>query len=240
MADAFNKTFEDSNLTGTVLSFDSAVTNGGNLSVAAAAALNGSRYGVNCYLANTNAQYGQITLSSVKRYRIKTWFDYNSVTFPSGGVMSTVVYYGTAGVPIARWKLVYVSGTFKLRLAARLDSGSDSESPDLAISDAPHRVEMDFFIGDAGENNGFLIIWIDETSYELLTGLDNDTVNVNKVRIGAPLGPDSGTSGTVYLDGIRLNYTGDPIREMSVVKRFAGVQLATRRRREQRPMVGMW
>jgi hypothetical protein len=51
-----------------------------------------------------------------------------------------------------------------------------------------------------GVNNGSLTFWIDGVQQASLTGVDNDTRRIDRVRLGAVSGLDSGTSGTYYFD----------------------------------------
>jgi hypothetical protein len=52
----------------------------------------------------------------------------------------------------------------------------------------------------AGANNGGLTFWIDGVQQANLTGVDNDTRRIDRVRLGAVSGLDSGTLGTDYFD----------------------------------------
>lgn len=240
MADIYNLTFESGNLTGSSDAFDSAVTNSGNLSVAAAAALVGS-YGVKSHLANTNPQYGAVPISETPYHRNRMWFDPNSLTCVGGPLVTTCASYFSSGVAVARWRLVYDSG-FKIRIAARLDSGSDSASSDTSITDAPHL--MDLYFGrssEAGANDGFLRLWIDESEVLSLTGLDNDTISPDSLRVGAPLGPDASMTGDCYFDSIRVNYTGYEFQDVFIPKLYSGVRFAgPRKPRSERALKRTW
>jgi hypothetical protein len=65
----------------------------------------------------------------------------------------------------------------------------------------------------AGANNGGLTLWIDGVQQANLTGVDNDTRRIERVRLGAVAGIDTGTRGTYYFDAFEsrsLTYIGPP------------------------------
>lgn len=241
MADIYNLTFESGNLTGSADSFDSAVTNGGNLSVATAAALVGI-YGLKSHLSDTDPQYGAVPIGGETPYhRARMLFDPNSLTCVGGPLVTTCAGYFASGVAVARWRLVYDSG-FKIRIAARLDSGSDSASSDTSLTDAPHL--MDLYFGRSsgvGANDGFLRLWIDESEVLSLTSLDNDTMQPDELRVGAPLGADANMTGDCYFDNIRVNYTGDEFQDTFISKLYSGVRFAgPRKSRGERALKRTW
>jgi len=70
-----------------------------------------------------------------------------------------------------------------------------------AIGDGPHSIELDWRAATAvGANNGGLTLWIDGVQQADLTGVDNDTLQIDRVRLGAVTGIDTGTRGTYYFD----------------------------------------
>ena len=52
----------------------------------------------------------------------------------------------------------------------------------------------------AGANDGGLTLWIDGVQQTDLTGMDNDTRRVDRARLGALSGIDTGTRGTYFFD----------------------------------------
>jgi len=62
-----------------------------------------------------------------------------------------------------------------------------------------------------GAINGSLTFWIDGILQASLTGVDNDTRRIDRVRLGALTGIDNGTRGTYYFDAFeshRQTYIG--------------------------------
>jgi hypothetical protein len=97
--------------------------------------------------------------------------------------------------------------------AAILDDGTTWRySLWFNISDAPHSFEVDWKAATApGANNGSLTFWIDGTQRSQILNVDNDTRQINRVRLGAISNIDTGTRGAFYFDAFearRNNYIG--------------------------------
>ncbi len=104
------------------------------------------------------------------------------------------------------------AGTYQLR-ASLLDDGTTWINTNwFTLSDAPHFVELDWRAATAtGANNGGLTLWIDGTQQVDLNGIDNDTRRIDRARLGALTGIDTGTRGTYYFDAFesrRQSYIG--------------------------------
>ena len=64
-----------------------------------------------------------------------------------------------------------------------------------------HQIELDWRAASAvGANNGGLTLWIDGVLKGDLNGADNDTLRIDRVRLGGVAGIDAGTRGTYYFD----------------------------------------
>jgi hypothetical protein len=113
------------------------------------------------------------------------------------------IFYGYTGTStdVLRIEFRRSSGLYQVQAALRNDKSSWSTSNWITISDAPHSVELDWRASTgAGANNGSLTFWIDGVQSANLTGVDNDTRRIDRVRMGAVSGLDSGTSGMYYFD----------------------------------------
>jgi len=93
------------------------------------------------------------------------------------------------------------AGAYQIRASLVDDAGGFTNTAGFTISDAPHFIEIDWQAATAvGVNNGGLTLWIDNVQRADLTGVDNDTRRIDRARLGAVAGIDTGTRGTYYFD----------------------------------------
>jgi hypothetical protein len=201
--------FESSSLS----AWSSNRTDNGNLSVSAAAALAGSIRGMQALINDTNTIYVNDDHPTAEpRYRARFYFDPNSITMASGN--AHIIFYGidAAGSSHLRVEFRFSSGVYEISAALKNDSGSYISTNQFPISDAPHAIEFDWRAATAaGANDGGLTLWIDGAQQANLTGIDNDTWRIDRVRLGPAAGIDSGTQGTYYFDAFesrRKSYIG--------------------------------
>jgi hypothetical protein len=215
MSDLFNITLESAVLTGTSDSFDSAVTDGGDLSVDAAAAMGYGDYGLQCVINDMAAMYGQkdqaAPASNEIRFRI--YIDPNGLTMAAGDQLNPL-YLACSGAPwwLAAISLVYDGVSYYLVLHRYGDGGWVGQQV-AAITDAEHYVEVHIVrAANAGSNDGTVQYWVDGVDQGVSPGFDNFDAFALLVgfRAGAD-GVDAGTNGTFYLDELRANDDGSEI-----------------------------
>ena len=204
--------FADGFEAGNLSPWSSAVTDGGDLSVNATAALLGSQ-GLRAVINNTASMYVTDDRPNAEiRYRARFYFDPNSISMSSGNAHYVFSGYSGTSTEVLRVEFRRSSVLYQLRAAARNDKSTWSSTNWFTISDAPHVVEFDWRAATAaGANNGSLTFWIDGVQQANLTGVDNDTRRIDRVRLGAVSGLDSGTLGTYYFDAFesrRQTYIG--------------------------------
>jgi hypothetical protein len=190
----------------------SSILDGGNLSTSPAAALV-DRQGLQVVLDdNTSTFITDDTPDAEPRYRARFYFDPNSMSMASGNVH--FIFRGIKGTSneVMRVQFRFLNGSYQLRVAAVTDSSTRANSDWFTINDAPHFIELDWRAASgAGANNGGLTLWIDGAQQADLVGVDNDTLRIDRVRLGAVAGIDSGTRGTYYFDAFesrRQSYIG--------------------------------
>lgn len=208
MAELFNITHKDDDLN----EYDTTVTDGGNLSTSAAAALAGTNFGLSALINDTNAIYGQknFTLTtSVIRFRF--YLDPNGVDVATADnkEFNVIVLYDTAESHAdfqLRLGQIAASG-FNLDIRTRNNDFSWDASSKINITDAPHLIECSITSAGASE------LFIDGVSSATITGTDisADFNQLDKIRIGASGGIDAGASGTIYLDELVANDDGSEI-----------------------------
>jgi len=191
--------------------WSSAVTDGSDLSVSPAAALNGS-YGVQAVINDNNSIYmTDNTPNAEPRYRARFYFDPNSIVMADRDA-HYLLYGYTGAIPVLRVELRSSKGNYQLRAAARNDSNGWTNSSWRNISDALHFIELDWQAASiAGASDGGLAFWIDGVQVANLSSIANGTRRIDSAQIGAVAEIDAGTRGTYYFDAFesrRASYIG--------------------------------
>jgi hypothetical protein len=198
--------------------YDSTTTDGGDLSVTAAAALGGTDYGLSALIDDTNVIYGEKTFTLTSSvYSLRFYIDPNTLTMANND--NFPVNVTLAGTQRAR-TLVYLgystANGYRIRLAVGNDTGW-SFTGWYAITDAEHYVEVQVqYASSATASDGTATLWIDGVEQQQMTGIDLfDLAKPDRARLGALLGIDAGTSGTLYLDEFKFNDNGTEIGEVA-------------------------
>ncbi|MCC6616428.1 MAG: hypothetical protein IT320_23340 [Anaerolineae bacterium] len=205
----FANGFESGNFTG----WTSSTTGGTDLSVTAAAALKGS-FGMSALINDNTAIYVTDDLPTAEtRYRARFYFDPNSIVMANNDAHQIFMGYTTGNTTaVLRIEFRYSSGNYQIRAGVLNDASTFTNTSYFTISDAPHYIELDWKASTAaGANNGGVTLWIDGTQQAAITTLDNDTRRIERARLGAVEGIDTGTRGTYYFDSFesrRTTYIG--------------------------------
>jgi Leucine-rich repeat (LRR) protein len=205
----FNDGFESGDLS----AWTANVTDGGDLSVTPGAALVGSS-GLQAVIDdNTPIYLTDDSPNADKHYRARFYFDPNTITMASGNSHYILAAYtGASSVTLLAEFGYQASAGYQLRLQTRTDSGATLYTGFYNITDAAHYIELDWQAASAaGMNDGHLTFWIDGVQQATLTGIDNDTRQIDRVRFGAVGGLDTGTRGIYYFDAFasaRTAYIG--------------------------------
>jgi hypothetical protein len=193
--------FADGFESGNFSAWSSSTIDLGDLSVSASAALVGSQGMQATVDDNTSIYVTDDRANAERRYRVRFYFDPNSIRMASGD--NHYIFYGFSGTStiVLRLQLRFSSGNYQLRAALRNDASTWTNSNWFTISDASHFIELDWRgATGVGANNGGLTMWIDGTERTNLNGVDNDTRRIDRARLGAVAGMDTGTRGTYYFD----------------------------------------
>jgi len=193
--------FADGFESGNLSRWSSSKTDSGDLSVSASVALVGSN-GLQAVLDDNVAIYvTDDTPTAEPRYRARFYFDPNSIPMVSGD--NHYIFYGYSGssTVVMRVQFRFSNGSYQLRAALRNDAATWTNTGWFTINDAPHPIELDWKAATAaGANNGSLTLWIDGAQRANMTGVDNDTRRIDRMRLGAIAGIDTRTRGTYYFD----------------------------------------
>ena len=135
-------------------------------------------------------------------YRARFYFDPNSIPMASGD--AHFIFKGFMGTASEVLRVEFrrsSAGAYQIRASLVDDAGGFTNTVGFTISDASHFIEIDWRAATAaGANNGGLTLWIDNVQLANLTGVDNDTRRIDRARLGAVAGIDTGTRGTYYFD----------------------------------------
>jgi len=146
------------------------------------------------------------------RYRVRFYFDPNSITMANGD--ANIIFRGINGTStvVVRVEFGFSGGAYQIRAGVINDASTWTDTNWFPISDASHPIELDWRAATAaGANDGSLTLWIDGAQKASLTGLDNDTLLIDRARIGALAALDAGTTGTYFFDAFesrRQTYIG--------------------------------
>jgi hypothetical protein len=91
---------------------------------------------------------------------------------------------------------------YHVRVVILDDDGGSHYGNSVELSDAYHQITISWKQSD-GSNNGFIRLFVDTDYKDVISGIDNDTHNINIARTGAGYGVDAGTAGTFYLDDVQ-------------------------------------
>lgn len=193
--------FADGFESGNLSAWTSNSNDAGDLSASASAALVGS-HGLQTVIDDTNTIYvTDDTPNAEPRYRARFYFDPNSMTMSSGD--AHFIFKGFMGTSndVLQVEFRNSAGAYQIRGKILNDASAFVVTNWFTITDAPHSIEVDWRASTgAAANNGGLTLWIDGAQQVDLTGVDNDTLRIDRVRLGALAGMDAGTSGTYFFD----------------------------------------
>jgi hypothetical protein len=206
--------FADGFESGTLAAWSSSVTDNGDLSVTAAAALAGT-YGMQASINDNNAIFvTDQSPAAEPRYRARFMFKPNSIAMVKSDahlIFSGLTANGTSVVQI---EIRCPTKTLSYDVRAKIlnDGNTFANTAWTTLTNAPHSLEIDWRASTApGANNGSVTMWMDGTQIGSATAIDNDTRRIESVQLGAVSGIDTGTRGTYYFDAFasqRYTYIG--------------------------------
>ena len=200
--------FADGFELGNLSAWSASTTDAGDLSVSPAAVLVGSR-GLQAVIDDNIALYvTDDRPNGEPRYRARFYFDPNSIPMVSGNAHHLFYGYTGTSTVVLRLEFRFSGGVYQIRTALLNDSTSWTNSSWFTLSDAPHFIELDWRAATApGANNGGLTLWLDGIQQANLSGIDNDTRRIDRVRLGPVAGLDTGTRGTYFIDAFESHRT---------------------------------
>ncbi len=203
--------FSDDFESGNLLAWSSKKTDKGDLAVTWPAALEGAK-GMRVRIDDTNRIY--VTDDTPDRevsYTAKFLFDPNAIYKHYDDDANTIFLAEDMNpgiTPVLR-VIFYMNAEaikpegrqYSLTTFARNDDQTWSKARWRIINNQPHEIKIEWHASEAdGMNNGQLMFFIDSVLQESLTGIDNDTLQIDRVRLGAMGAIKDTTSGTYFID----------------------------------------
>lgn len=195
------------------------------------AARNGT-YGLVIPIMDTTSRYGEFT-GPINEAEItaETWFSPKSIAMAADDeFVHVALREDVAGVDVARINLLYNGTNYALRIEAREDGGAYVVSNAISIANHYGHARLVLIVSSgAGNDDGYLFLYWNDIKIAELSGLDNDTLNVDRMLPGAVSGLDAGTYGLIYLDDVRWSDDAVVTRtaESGVGQFVAGLEIAT-------------
>jgi len=203
--------------TGDLSEFTTTVTDGGNMSVSAGAALAGTNYGLQFLVNDTNSMYGQFDLVSASTTgiaRARFYLDPNSTAFTTDYSSITVMTLQTSGglrttaVRLRKWPTEY-----RIDIIVYDNSGVANTVAATSLTDEPHYIELQLLrastdIATDGEGK----LWVDGSLQQTVSSIANYTrfSNLGKAFLTCA-DVAAGISGTFYSDQLVVTETSDTI-----------------------------
>jgi hypothetical protein len=202
-APIFSDNFESGNFD----AWSAAITDLGDLAVTTTAALEGRR-GMRVRIDDNTPIFVQDrTPTNERSYKAKFLFDPNSISMADGDSHTIFLgqdLQGSTYVAALRVQLREVASGYQVRASARQDEGvvpAWINTRWITISDQSHEIEVEWDASQsAGINNGQLAFSIDSILRDRFFTLDNDTLRIDRVRLGAVSGIDPTTRGDYFFD----------------------------------------
>ena len=193
--------FSDGFESGSLSKWSSNTPDSGDLSVTSAAKHTGS-FGMHAAIDDNVLIYVTDDLPEAEtHYQASFYFDPNSITMTSGDTHIIFGGYSNTSTLILRVRFGRDAGNYQLQAALLNDGSTWMSTTWHTISDAYHQIKLDWKAATAaGANNGNLAFWVDNHQLPELAGVDNDTRRIDRARLGAVNGVDTGTRGTYYFD----------------------------------------
>jgi hypothetical protein len=197
LSNIFKDGFESGNLS----AWSSCTVDGGDLSVKSAAKYAGN-YGMQAAIDDNVAIYCTSDQPNAEmHYLASFYFHPNSITMTGGDTHLIFGGYSGTSTLVLRVQFRKYAGAYQVQASLLNDVSTWKATSWYTINNAYHQISMDWRAATGVvDNNGGLTFWVDGNPLPELTGVDNDTRRIDRARLGAVNGIDTGTRGVTYFD----------------------------------------
>ena len=156
-------------------------------------------FGLQALLDSKSSIYVQDnTPNNERHYRASFYFDPNSLRMANGE--SFGLLRGAGPSTIFQLTLSLVSDAYRLTIWT-IDDTNTWHTGELAISDSPNLIEIDWRAASSnGANDGYVILRVNASQQVIIPDLNNDTLDIDDIFLGAVAGIDKNTRGPIYFD----------------------------------------
>jgi hypothetical protein len=186
-----------------------------------AAALGGTRGGLQITVDDAGAVYGARTLGSLDgatAYRFRHYVDPNGLSMPDHSEITLAQLrsgsLSAQGSSVVVTQLQYAASCYRLYVRYVDDNGAWRSLPTAFISDSGHSIEVlvEFASGPSA-HDGRITYWIDDLAIGRHENLDlyDESRRPGHVRLGAPWVSHTTIRGTLYVDEFVLRSGNETI-----------------------------
>lgn len=193
--------FADGFESGNTAAWTGSKKDNGDLAVTAQAALVGTR-GLQATLDdNTTLFVTDDSPAGESSYRARFYFDPNTIAMNHLDTHQILMAYQGTTSPVLRLYFQKFDAIYKVRVSAKKDNNTWANSRWFNLADKPQPIEIYWKAATTpGAQNGLLRMWIDGVLKANKTLIDNASLRIDRVRLGAVAGIDPGTRGIYYFD----------------------------------------
>ncbi len=204
--------FKDDFESGDMTAWSSFNTGSGNMTVSGACNLDGT-YGL-CLVSTNDKRKQMIDLvpADEKFYYGQFLLDPNGVDI-SGDSDRIRIFTGRNDATFPFIVLLRdVGASYSIRLRVANDSGAYTDTAFYAITDAVHTIGVEWKADTSdGAGDGYGALYVDGVLMEMQSGVDNDTMRVDKILLGITSRMDGMIfTGTMYMDAFYEDNNGWP------------------------------
>lgn len=168
-------------------------------------------YGMSAKITNTNPLYvAENSPAAETSYHARFYFNPNSVTMSNGKAHQIFQALMANNTVVLRVEFGVGGVGYRIRTVTNSNTGTTTSSSWVPITNAAHYIELYWQAGTAS-TTGSLTLWVDGVNVSTLTGLTNNLLTIDQVRLGVIAGVDNGTLGTELFDAFesrRYSYIG--------------------------------
>ncbi len=197
-----------------VADFDSETDADGDLNDHADAAHDGA-VGLEITFDDNNTAYGSLDLLALSTTgAVSFWFNKNDMVHDG----STVIASFKPAPASEKWNIIF-NGDDDLVFRALTDASGALDVDDIAVGSGWHHYLFFFKASTgAGQDNGWMRVFVDDVLAGSVTGIDNDLATWDEGLFGMTFSSSTSHGGSYYMDTIKIDPVGAPFASKLAAK----------------------